>query len=66
MALKYRDGVMIAADTSTTYGSMMKVRDARRIVQLNDECVFSSSGEMADFQDLAKQLKRMAEKDEIE
>ena len=65
MALKYKDGVMIAADTGISYGSMCKVKDARRIVQLNDECIFGSSGEMADFQDLVKQLKRKAEEDEI-
>ena len=49
LALKYKDGVMIAADTAISYGSMRKEKDARRIKQLNDECVYASSGEMADF-----------------
>ena len=49
MALKYKDGVMVAADTAISYGGMQKTKDARRIVQLNEECVFASSGEMADF-----------------
>lgn len=65
MALKYKDGVMIGADTNITYGSMMKIKDARRIEKLNDECIFAASGEMADFQDLIKQLRRKAEDDEI-
>ena len=65
MALKYKDGVMIAADTSTTYGSMMKIKDARRIIKLTDDCIFAASGEMSDFQDLTKQLRKMADDDEI-
>ena len=65
MAVKYRDGVMVAADTSITYGSMCKVKDARRIVKLNDECVMACSGEMADAQDLEKQLRQKVEEDEI-
>jgi len=52
MALKYKDGVMIAADTAISYGGMKKVKDARRIVKLSDECAFGCSGEMADMQHL--------------
>ena len=56
---------MVAADTAISYGSMKKVKDARRIEKLNDETIFASSGEMADFQELAKQLRRHQEFDEI-
>ena len=49
MAIRYKDGVMVAADTAISYGNMRRVKDARRIEKLNDECVFASSGEMADF-----------------
>lgn len=65
MAIKYRDGVMVAADTAISYGGMRRVKNARRIQKLNDECVFASSGEMADHQELAKQLALMQERDEI-
>ena len=40
---------MIAADTAVSYGGMRKEKDARRIKKLNDECIYASSGEMADF-----------------
>ena len=49
MAIRYKDGVMVAADTAISYGGMRRIKDARRIEKLNDECVFASSGEMADF-----------------
>ena len=49
MAIRYKDGVMVAADTAISYGGMRKVKDARRIEKLNDECVYACSGEMADF-----------------
>ena len=65
MALKYANGVMVAADTHISYGGMMKEFQARRIVKLNDECVFACSGEMADMQELVKQLKLKQEHDEI-
>ena len=30
-AIKYKDGVMIGADTGITYGSMLKHKDANRM-----------------------------------
>ena len=52
LALKYKDGVMIAADTAISYGGMRQTKDAKRIKKLNDELIYASSGEMADFQNL--------------
>ena len=65
MGIKYQGGVMLAADTAISYGGMRAVKDARRIEKLNDEIVFASSGEMADFQELAKQMRMQQEFDEI-
>jgi len=31
MALKYKDGVMLAADTAVAYGSMKKTKHAKRM-----------------------------------
>ena len=66
MGIRYKDGVMIAADTAISYGNMRRVKDARRIEKLNDECIYGCSGEMADFQELKKQLNLRQEHDEIE
>jgi len=48
MGIKFKDGVILAADTAISYGGMKNMKDARRIVQLSDECAFACSGEMAD------------------
>jgi 20S proteasome subunit beta 7 len=65
MGIRYNGGVMLAADTAISYGSMKNVKDARRIEKLNDECIYGCSGEMADFQELSKMLALKCEQDEI-
>ena len=61
MAVKFKDGVVIAADTNISYGGMKKEKNARRIVKLSDECVFACGGEMADAQNLQKLLEKKQE-----
>ena len=58
MACKFKDGVIVCADTRIAYGGMHKIRDANRITQINDECVYACTGEMGDCQE----LKRMIDK----
>jgi 20S proteasome alpha/beta subunit len=45
---------MIGADTGISYGSMRKIKDAKRMVPLGSEGIIACSGEMADFQDIVK------------
>ena len=53
-ALKYKDGIMVGADTGISYGSMRKIKDAKRMAPLGEEGIIACSGEMADFQDIVK------------
>ena len=48
LACKWKDGVIIAADKSITYGGMLKIKDGERVYKLSDECAFACGGEMAD------------------
>ena len=64
--LRYRDGVMLAADTAVAYGSMKKTKKATRMAELSSECAIACSGEMADFQELLKMLREKREADENE
>lgn len=47
--LKYKDGIMLAADTAVSYGSMKKSKKAQRMAVLSKESAIACSGEMADF-----------------
>ena len=49
MALKYKDGVMLAADTAVSYGSMKKTKRSQRMSQLSNEAAIACSGEMSDY-----------------
>ena len=49
IAMKYKDGVIMAADTAVSYGSMRAIHAFKRISKISDECAFACSGEMADF-----------------
>ena len=65
-AFKYRDGVIFAADTAVSYGSMRKLKDVKRMAALGEESIIACSGEMADFQNIEKQLTQKFEEDLIE
>ncbi len=64
--IKYKDGVLLAADTAVAYGSMKKSKKATRMAELSSESAIACSGEMADFQELQKTLREKREADEIE
>lgn len=64
--IKYKDGILLAADTAVSYGSMKKSKKSTRMAELSKESAIACSGEMADFQELQKILKEKREGDEIE
>ena len=62
LALKYRDGVMMAADTLGSYGSMAKFTDLRRLRAVGKSTLIGASGEYSDFQhimDLLTEIVRV-------
>ena len=50
VGIKYKDGIMLAADTLSSYGSMARFRDTNRLLQVGDNTVIGASGEVSDFQ----------------
>ena len=54
--LKYKDGVIFALDTAIYNEGMEKVKDAKRIVQLSDEFVFTCADGNKDAKELLKML----------
>ncbi|RIB12092.1 nucleophile aminohydrolase [Gigaspora rosea] len=50
IALKYRDGVMLAADNLASYGSLARFKDVERLYAVGDFTVIGASGDISDFQ----------------
>lgn len=50
LAMKYEGGVIMAADTLGSYGSMARFPDLQRILKVNDKTVVGAGGDYADFQ----------------
>jgi 20S proteasome subunit beta 7 len=55
--LRYKDGVIIAADNLGSYGSLARFPDLQRVFKINDTTVISASGDIADFQYLHSIIK---------
>lgn len=58
LAIRYRDGVMMAADCLASYGSLARFRDQQRMVQLGESTLMGTSGDISDFQVTINMLKR--------
>lgn len=63
LGIKYAGGVMLAADTLCSYGSMAKYKDARRLVDVNGKTLIGGGGEYSDFTAVCELLKRNALED---
>jgi len=58
LAMKYDGGVMIAADTLGSYGSMARFPELKRVLKVNDSTVLGVGGDYADFQFLSEIIKQ--------
>jgi 20S proteasome subunit beta 7 len=50
IGIAFDKGVIIAADSLGSYGSMAKLRNVQRIHKVNDSTVIGGHGDFADFQ----------------
>lgn len=57
-------GVIVAADTLASYGSMARFRSVPRVLKLNSETVVACGGDYADFQYLANVMEQKQIDDE--
>jgi len=64
VALKYADGVMMAADTLCSYGSLACYRNVPRIQTLGKGVLLGASGEYSDFQQIMESVESLHQKDE--
>ncbi|BEI89165.1 uncharacterized protein CcaverHIS019_0205270 [Cutaneotrichosporon cavernicola] len=64
IGLKYKDGVMLAADNLASYGSLARFRDIQRLHPLGTHTVLGAAGDMSDFQYLKKELDGLLREEE--
>ncbi|KAJ1678528.1 Proteasome subunit beta type-7 [Spiromyces aspiralis] len=63
MAIKYKDGLMFAADCLSSYGSLMRFKNARRLYKLGESTLIGASGDMSDFQYMQEKLEELMNKE---
>lgn len=50
LGMTFADGVMLAADTLGSYGSLARFRSISRVRKVTENCAVAVSGDYADFQ----------------
>lgn len=63
LAVKYKGGVMIMADTLGSYGNLCRYKNLERIKSVNDFTLIAAGGEYSDFQYICKLLEQLAIED---
>uniref|UniRef100_T1JMI3 Proteasome subunit beta n=1 Tax=Strigamia maritima TaxID=126957 RepID=T1JMI3_STRMM len=58
LGLAYKGGVVIAADTLGSYGSLARFRDCSRVMKVNDFTILGCGGDYADFQYLKNVIEQ--------
>ena len=56
LGIKYKDGIMLAADTLASYGSLAQIRDMKRLAKIGDHTVIGAGGDMSDWQHIQHML----------
>ncbi|KAI5189637.1 20S proteasome subunit beta 7 [Nematocida minor] len=57
LAIKYKDGIMVASDTQLSYGSYCKYKNIERVGVVSKNTFLGSSGEYSNFQEMLKMLR---------
>ncbi|KZT30284.1 proteasome endopeptidase complex beta subunit [Neolentinus lepideus HHB14362 ss-1] len=50
LAIKFKDGILMAADNLASYGSLARFKDVQRLRPVGDYTVIGAGGDMSDFQ----------------
>lgn len=63
LAIQYKDGVMLTADTLVSYGSLARFRSCSRIKKVGEYTILGASGEYSDFQSTSVMLDELIDRD---
>ncbi|KAJ3333043.1 Proteasome subunit beta type-7 [Blyttiomyces sp. JEL0837] len=59
IALKFKGGIMMAADNLASYGSLARFRDVERFVKVGKYTIVGASGDISDFQHVKHMLETL-------
>ncbi|BBN13225.1 20S proteasome subunit beta 7 [Marchantia polymorpha subsp. ruderalis] len=59
LGIKYKDGVLIAADTAASYGSTVRYKSVERLKACGKHCLIGASGEISDFQQILQYVDKL-------
>jgi 20S proteasome subunit beta 7 len=65
IALKYKDGVIMACDTGASYGSTLRYKSVERIKAVGKHSLIGASGEFSDFQEILRYLDELTLSDHM-
>jgi len=65
IALKYKDGIIMAADNMGSYGSLMRFNDIERLIRVGDQTVVGISGDISDLQHIERILDELVVEEDI-
>jgi len=61
LAIKCIDGIVMATDTLTSWGSLARFRSIQRVTKVNNDTICGGSGDYADFQQICQTLDELSE-----
>jgi len=59
LGIKYKDGIMMAADNLASYGSLARFKDVQRLHPVGQYTVIGAGGDMSDFQYIQQILEEL-------
>ncbi|KAH9605747.1 hypothetical protein KSS87_023012 [Heliosperma pusillum] len=65
LGIKYKDGILIAADMGGSYGSTLRYKSVERLKGIGKHSLLGASGEMSDFQELLRYLDELVLNDNM-
>lgn len=65
LALKFKNGVAVAADNMGSYGSLLRFNNIERLIRVGSETIVGISGDISDLQHIERLLHQLETDEEI-
>ncbi|KAH0909903.1 hypothetical protein HID58_033224 [Brassica napus] len=65
VAIKYKDGVLMASDMGGSYGSTLRYKNIERVKAIGKHSLLGASGEISDFQEILRYLDELVLNDNM-